>query len=700
VPEAPTPPNPSGVLNTPSLQHSTTPPPSVPDHELLRRIGGGSYGEVWLARNKLGTLRAIKVVYRKTFEDARPFEREFKGIQKFEPISRSHEGLVDILQVGGTEDYFYYVMELADDSNAECGVRSAEPTLTRPSDTLSHPMGEGRGEGESIPSSEFRTPHSYAPRTLRHDVKQRGRLPINQCVQIGQSLASALAHLHAQGLVHRDVKPSNIIFVKGVPKLADIGLVADASEARSFVGTEGFIPPEGPGAAQADLYSLGKVLYEISTGRDRRDFPALPDDLAEDETMLELNAVILKACKTDPKERYQSAEEMQADLALLQEGKSVKRQRTMQRSLAAVVKVTLVAGAIALIAVGAFRLRQLVSKNQFGGPGGTPQLEMKGTKNREAWNAYIKGQHYFNRLTSEGIKQGIAFMEEAIRLDPNFAQAYAALAELYGWGEDVFTTRQEAMAKTKDAAQTALALDDSLPQAHKMLGYVEAFFERDFSKSIKELKRAIELSPDYASAHEYYGWILLGRGRLEEATKELKRAQWLDPVSPRICCELSRLFRFTGQVDEAVMQLRKALGLDPSHVEAFRQFVVVHEEKGEFLEAIEMSQKAAVANGIEPARAAQSSDDLRRAFSTGGARGYWQEKLRSANGRSNFAGELYDIAVIYLHLGDTDSALDFLEKVEATRSDIAYDLNFDRRFYSVRSDHRFHGLLRKLGLEE
>src|SRR5438046_734531 len=87
---------------------------------------------------------------------------------------------------------------------------------------------------------------------------------------------------------------ANIVFVNGVPKLADIGLVAEASEARSFVGTEGFIPPEGPGAPQADLYSLGKVLYEISTGRDRRDFPA---DLAEVEAMLELNAILLKTCK-------------------------------------------------------------------------------------------------------------------------------------------------------------------------------------------------------------------------------------------------------------------------------------------------------------------------------------------------------------------------------------------------------------------
>jgi serine/threonine protein kinase len=100
-----------------------SPAPRIPDHELLQLIGRGSYGEVWLGCNKLGTLRAIKIVRRAAFEDARPFEREFKGIQKFEPISRSHDGLVDILQVGGTEEYFYYVMELADDATQRSGVR-------------------------------------------------------------------------------------------------------------------------------------------------------------------------------------------------------------------------------------------------------------------------------------------------------------------------------------------------------------------------------------------------------------------------------------------------------------------------------------------------------------------------------------------------------------------------------------------------
>src|SRR5947208_11029920 len=192
VPEAPTPPNPSGVLNTPSLQHSPTPPPSVPDHELLRRIGGGSYGEVWLARNKLGTLRAIKVVYRRTFEDARPFEREFRGIQKFEPISRSHEGLVDILQVGGTDEYFYYVMELADSvSSKQCSVNS-----NRPADL-------SQTSGGPPPLNTDLLITDYRPLTLRELLKQHGRLPLSQCLEIGRHLASALAHLHAQGLVHR-----------------------------------------------------------------------------------------------------------------------------------------------------------------------------------------------------------------------------------------------------------------------------------------------------------------------------------------------------------------------------------------------------------------------------------------------------------------------------------------------------------------
>ncbi|MHC1768195.1 MAG: WD40 repeat domain-containing serine/threonine protein kinase [Verrucomicrobiia bacterium] len=305
-----------------------TPPPRIPDHDLVRRIGRGSYGDVWLASTALGTFRAVKVVHREQFEHDRPFEREFHGIQRFEPVSRQHEGLVDILQVGRADGYYYCVMELADD--ASC-----------------------------IQDSKLETKDwaAYAPRTLRTEIQRRRRIPVAECVTIACTLTDALSHLHRHGLVHRDIKPSNIIFVEGTPKLADIGLVADIGEARSFVGTAGFIPPEGPGSPQADLYSLGKVLYEISTGKDRQEFPLLPPDLRDlpdAEALVEFNEIVIKACDENPKHRYHSAEEMRVDLALLQGGRSVHHYRLIERRLAMLTRVGLVTALLLIVASGLF----------------------------------------------------------------------------------------------------------------------------------------------------------------------------------------------------------------------------------------------------------------------------------------------------------------------------------------------------------
>ncbi|HWQ91763.1 MAG TPA: protein kinase, partial [Clostridia bacterium] len=194
-------------------------------------------------------------------------------------------------------------------------------------------------------------PDTYVPKTLAKEISRCGRLGFNECLDLGLALSRALDELHRQNLVHRDIKPSNIIFVNGVPKLADIGLVADADEARSFVGTAGFIPPEGPGAPQADIYSLGKVLYECSTGKDRQEFPELPTFLyamPESTRLVELNEVILKACKANPAERYQTAAEMRADLIVLAHGDSVQRLRTLEQRWAKLQK----AGGVAALVIG------------------------------------------------------------------------------------------------------------------------------------------------------------------------------------------------------------------------------------------------------------------------------------------------------------------------------------------------------------
>src|SRR5262245_52540969 len=156
-------------------------PPPIPDFNLLRRIGRGAYGEVWLARSVTGVYRAVKIVRRDSFNEDRPFEREFAGIQRFEPVSVGQESQVSLLHVGRNDaaGFFYYVMELADDIET----------------------------GEEI------FPERYVPKTLKELRTRRQRLPAEECLSITLALAKALTHLHENGLVHRDIKPSNVIFV-------------------------------------------------------------------------------------------------------------------------------------------------------------------------------------------------------------------------------------------------------------------------------------------------------------------------------------------------------------------------------------------------------------------------------------------------------------------------------------------------------
>lgn len=292
--------------------------PFIPDHELSRVIGRGAYGEIWLGRSVTGTLRAIKVVHRQTFEDERAFVREFEGMARFEPISRNNEAFVDILHVGRDPGgaFFYYVMELADDLSA----------------------------------GDERTESGYEPKTLKSAMTRRQRMMADECVAMGLSLTQALGALHRHGLVHRDIKPANIIFVAGKPKIADIGLVA-AHGQRSYVGTEGYVPPEGPGTIHADLYSVGKLLYELSMGKDRLDFPSLHSDFPtrpDREKLLLLNKVLLRACDNDPRKRYATAEEMHDDLERIAMGRAPKASSGHRTLLTAVSIVVLIVAGIAL----------------------------------------------------------------------------------------------------------------------------------------------------------------------------------------------------------------------------------------------------------------------------------------------------------------------------------------------------------------
>jgi serine/threonine protein kinase len=289
------------------------PKPGIPDFELVRVVGRGSYGDVWLARSVTGAWRAIKVVWRERFTNAEPFEREFRGLKEFADISLGESSQMTLLHVGRNDaaGFFYYVMELADDAE----------------------------RGRHI------DPENYVPFTLAEMRMRRGRIPADECARFGAEVARVLASLHRRGLVHRDVKPSNVILVSGVPKLADVGLVAPTASARTFVGTEGYVPPEGPGVPSADVFALGKVLYELSTGHDRQEFPKLPAGLArlpDRAALLELNEILRRACGPAA-ERYRDGAAILADLTALNAGVSLRTRRFSGFLLRAAGAVSVVA---------------------------------------------------------------------------------------------------------------------------------------------------------------------------------------------------------------------------------------------------------------------------------------------------------------------------------------------------------------------
>lgn len=262
--------------------------PDTPGYELFHPpFGEGAYGKVWLAKNAAGQWRAVKAVYLANFDSADPYDREYRGVTKYKPVSEWHPGLLRVEFVSEKHPaYFYYVMEL----------------------------------GDALEQGWEKNPALYKPRDLINERKKfkNNRLPVDHCIQIGLALAESLEFLHQRGLTHRDIKPRNILFVAGQPKLADLGLIAEIrppDEEHTYVGTPGYMPPppEIPGTPQADIYALGMVLYVLSTGRSAGLFPELATSLVASETpkdFFRLNNVILKACQPDPAKRFASAAEL------------------------------------------------------------------------------------------------------------------------------------------------------------------------------------------------------------------------------------------------------------------------------------------------------------------------------------------------------------------------------------------------------
>ncbi len=436
----------------------------VPDYELIERIGSGAYGEVWLARSVLGQLRAVKVIYRNRFADSRPFEREFEGIQRFEPISGSHPSQLAILHVGrnATDGYFYYVMELADNA--------------------------------SEPSSGL-TGAPYVPRTLRHDIETRGRLPIADCVQVGLSLATALNHLHRNCLVHRDIKPSNVIFVKGIAKLGDIGLVTEAGDTQSIVGTEGYLPLEGPGTPTADIFSLGKVLYEISTGLDRRRFPELPPEMrswTDYGDAIQFNEIVLRSCATVAPQRYATAEELRVDLRRVGDGKLVRRKRVWKNPFVLSGLAALVLAILLLRLVGLDAARTWSRGNNY-----------LVSPSDEIENLVSQGHELIRLESPLQIETAIEKFKAATNLAPDFAPAYNGLFHAF-----VHLEGSVGVQGLRDMMTKLNELRPASSEAMQASAFIK-WMDWDYAGAIREGGRAVSL-PAFSKEGDAYKYLELG----------------------------------------------------------------------------------------------------------------------------------------------------------------------------------------------
>jgi TolB-like protein/Tfp pilus assembly protein PilF len=319
------------------------------------------------------------------------------------------------------------------------------------------------------------------------------------------------------------------------------------------------------------------------------------------------------------------------------------------------------------------------------------------TDNAEAYQLYLKGRYYWNRRTPESLNKSIEYFQQAADKDPNYALAYVGLADSYSLlGSPVGGGYpREKFPKAKAAALKALELDDTLAEAYASLVIVRLRYDWDWLVAEREIKRAIELNPNYSMTHLMYADYLRVMGRPDEAIAEIKRAQELEPLSLNANAVVGVHFYFARQYDQAIEQCQKTLDLNPNFAQAHLFLGWAYVQKARYEEAIAAAKKAS----------SLSPSDLRTVSALGHAyavSGQTSEAVNILDQLKELSRQRYisphDMAIIYTGLGEKEQAFAWLDKAYADRSWPLPLLKFDPRFYSLRSDPRFADLVRRIGL--
>jgi adenylate cyclase len=332
-------------------------------------------------------------------------------------------------------------------------------------------------------------------------------------------------------------------------------------------------------------------------------------------------------------------------------------------------------------------------------PTETRQLAKAGTDDLEAYNAYLQGLYQYNTWSKEGLEKSIEYFERAVARDPDFAKAYAAMAFSYDLQAEIgYLPPDEAFPKLKEAAHRALEIDATTAEAYTALALAAGYYDRDWIRADESYRRALELNPNSAVTHDWYGGVYLtAMGRFEEAIAHSKRAKELDPLTPQVRCDVGWTYVLARRYDEAIPECQQALDIDPNFYFAYWCLGIAHWHKGLLEKAVAAYERGV---DLEPGDLRLKAD-LAIVYADAGDKDRAQHILEEVDEKAQ-REYVPAIALAWAHIavGDLDGTFAWLDKMYEEHNPELMFMNEQPRYDRLRGDPRFHELRRKVGFTE